>query len=224
MGDPTVVSETEWKAMTEELFGQYETAYIVGKGPTFRDPMPKNKNDKTFILGINEAVNRIQHPTAVMVQDVHLWNNITSMQKLEYCIMPLYSITKGKYSTDFTPNMLLGTLNLYGFNGSLLPYGNLHSENYKHLDHKNGEDETMVKFCSTGYQGCGFVRSFLPNIKKVVTYGIARKPQNDLAYHNHFRRTGTSSATKYGNDGFYRISRLLIQEIFKNTDIKLEIR
>ena len=219
MSEPIVFKQPEWKARTEELFGQYETAYIIGKGPTFRDPRPRD--GKSFVLGINHAVNHIQHPTAVLIQDWCIWAGINAYHKMNHCIMPLRSLDKGDF-VDKKPSELRQIVKRGGFTGSILPYSDLSSEGYKHYDSKLGKDKLFLKFATSGYQGCAFVRSFLPNVKRVVTFGMANEPKLDKLYHNHFNMN-TSVIPKYTMKGFYYISRLLIEDMFKDTDIELEV-
>lgn len=224
MGKCRIFREKQWQHNLADFFGQYEKAYVIGKGPSFFDPS-KIKDDKTFIIGVNHAVNFLEKPDALIVQDWNIWSECNAYPRLKYCIFPRHTLIKGTFNF-MNPNELAKVVEHHGFNGDIIAYNKLNSPDgkYRHIDSNNGAEISLLRLSSTGYQGLGFIRAFLPNVKKVTTYGMAIELTNSgKTYHPHFRN-GYSSTPKYKSPHFHHACRLLMKDVFRNTKIELEIK
>lgn len=212
MSDPVIFKENKWKAQADKLFGQYDAACIVGKGVSFRQI--KKPNNRTLLIGVNHAVNKIIKPDMVFCQDWPYWKELspTVLQLLSFAVTPQNCINKGIWKSGIGPDRVAARIKKH-FDGYVLPFSNLNSPDgsYKHVDHEE------PKFWGSGYRALVFARAYLPNLKTVDSYGIAK----GHGYHRIFQMNHTFR--KYKCDLYLKEHQQICRDIFLDTDIEYNL-
>lgn len=164
----------------KNIFEQYTKAIIVGKGPTFK-PVAK-PDDYTILIGINHATAHLTDPDMMVAQDIEVWSQIpAAVNKLSFAVTPTYPHEDCRFKRNTTYKKVIHYLEKAKFDGIYIPYNGLNSSMNDFIE--------IPKYTtlSSGNAAVGFVSMFMPNVKKITTYGMCagKNQSNNQSWQGH---------------------------------------
>lgn len=149
------------------ILSQYNTAYVYGKGPTF-----KNNNDINTInslhIAINDTIEKLNKCDMFVFNDIEVFNRI-DIHKIIQCkliLLPMYPHLSRRFNPKCSYKLVIDKLNKFNYNGFIIIY------NLKTNPNPDKNFITLNTAISTSNTAIHFICNYLSTIKNINTFGI----------------------------------------------------
>jgi hypothetical protein len=187
-----------------EIFDKYDVAVFFGKGPTFKIPEIKNKNE--IYICINETVNHIDNCDLLVCNDIETFDkiNLIKLKNVKNILVPYHIHVNAESNIDITYIDVIKKIEKYF-------YGNLIVYNLKTINKKYEEFINLVTCITSIHTGFEFICKFL-NIKNNIFHGVCIIGQNN--YNDFFVK---KNVDLYNNDHilYLKTNLLILSEKYK---------